>query len=316
MTAATPPLIRLNEATRRFGRFTALDRVSLDIPAGEFLALVGHNGAGKSTLFKLLLGLLPASDGEVDVMGSDPSGPKAAALRRKIGFLPENVIFAGNLTGQEMLRFFARLKGAPSAECANLLKTVGLWDARNKRVRTYSKGMRQRLGLAQMLLGDARLLILDEPTTGLDPESRRHFFELLDERRANGTTILLSSHSLAEVEDHASRIAMLKSGALVACGTMDALQRQSGLPVRICLDPATDIDLEAIFGGMATVVRFNGSRVELHCDRDKQAGVISLVSSTMQGPVDIRPPRLDDIYHHFQTSSPVTEPEAERRANS
>lgn len=304
MTADTAqPLVQLTEATRRFGRFTAVDGVSLDIAAGEFLALVGHNGAGKSTLFKLLLGLLPPTGGNIRVLGEDPNGPRAAALRKKIGFLPENVTFAGNLTGLEMLRFFARLKGAPKNDCIALLQSVGLWDARNKRVRTYSKGMRQRLGLAQMLLGDTRLLILDEPTTGLDPESRRHFFDLLDERRANGTTIILSSHSLSEVETHADRVAMLKAGALVACGSIEALQRESGLPVRICLDPGNDIDLDTVFHGLATVVRFNGSRVELHCDRHRQAAVISLVNRTLRGPLDIRPPRLDDIYHHFQTTT-------------
>lgn len=305
MRSATGRPVRIADATRRFGAFTALDKVTMDIAAGEFVALAGHNGAGKSTLFKLLLGLLAPSAGSVTVLGVDPMGPKAKDVRRQIGFLPENVIFAGNLTGREMLRFFARLKGVARRHSDDLLRMVGLWDARHRRVRTYSKGMRQRLGLAQMLLGDSRLLILDEPTTGLDPESRRHLFDVLDERRRRGTTVLLSSHSLSEVEDRADRIAMLKSGALVACGSLEALRRESGLPVRICLDPAVDADLDAMFEGLAKVVRFNGSQVELHCDRDRQADVIRQVSRSLTGPLDIRPPGLDDLYHHFQGAEAV-----------
>ena len=306
-----PPVVRLAGASRRFGTVAALDRIDLEIAPGEFLALAGHNGAGKSTLFRLMLGLLPPSAGAVRVFGADPCGRAAAGLRRRIGFLPENVSFAGNLTGREMLRFFARLKGAPAAQCDGLLEAVGLDAAAARRVKTWSRGMRQRLGLAQMLLGAPDLLILDEPTTGLDPESRRRFYDLLAERRRAGATIILSSHTLPEIEEHADRIALLRAGRLVACGTVAALQAQSGLPVRIRIQapPAAAAGLSRRLADIAPVERCNGQRIELRCRLDRQAEVLRrLGEAELGGTVDIRPPRLEDIYHRHMAAGDAPAP--------
>lgn len=304
MTAARQAsAIRMDAVIRRFGTFAALDGVSLEIPRGEFMALAGHNGAGKSTLFKVLLGLLPPDSGSIDVLGGDPYGTDSRSLRRKLSFLPENVTFSGNLTGREMMRFFARLKGAPRAECDALLEEVGLSDAAAKRVRTYSKGMRQRLGLAQMLLGNARLLILDEPTTGLDPESRRHLFEVLRARQQDGATILLSSHTLAEVEDYADRIAILRSGRLAACGSLEALLRDSGLPILIQVE-AQGGNAAGIANGLEDIAKVrlcNGSRIELECAPDRQTVVLKRLGETgAVGRIDVRAPRLAEVYHHYQ----------------
>ncbi|MCY4190716.1 MAG: ABC transporter ATP-binding protein [Rhodospirillaceae bacterium] len=307
MSIARPPTVySINALTRRFGRLVALDSLDLEIAEGEFLALAGHNGAGKTTLFKLMLGLLPPSDGNIRLYGRNPAESGAVFLRRRIGFLPESAAFSGNLTGQETLRFFARLKGVPSCGCETVLDDVDLGSARNKRVRTYSKGMRQRLGLAQMFLGDPSVLILDEPTTGLDPESRRHFFELLAARKQAGATIILSSHTLSEIEEYTDRVAFLRRGKLVACGSLGALQADSGLPVRVRIRAASGLAerVGETFSDVARIKSLNGSQVDLFCSQADQSEVLRRLGATeFAGGVDVRPPRLEDIYHRYQGAS-------------
>lgn len=169
------PIIQLRQVSKRFDRFAAVDDISLDIRRGEVFGLIGHNGAGKSTLFKMMLGLLSPSAGSIHIAGQPVFGAQAREVRRQIGYLPENVALWDNLSGLETLRFFARLKHIEPHECAPLLARVGLADVGKRPVRAYSKGMRQRLGFAQALLGRPRVLFLDEPTTGLDPRAI-HFF--------------------------------------------------------------------------------------------------------------------------------------------
>ncbi|HMA14426.1 MAG: ABC transporter ATP-binding protein [Bacteroidota bacterium] len=226
-------LATLAGVTMRYGAVTAVENVSLELRAGETLALVGHNGAGKTTLVKLILGLIAPSDGAVKVFEGDPATAGAAGLREGLGFLPENVAFHGAMTGRELLRFYARLKRAPGAEVDGLLERVGLAAAGGRRVATYSKGMRQRLGLAQALIGEPELLLLDEPTSGLDPASRGDFYGTIDTLRREGATILISTHALAEIEAHADRVAVMHRSRLVALGTVDDLRRAAALPVRL-----------------------------------------------------------------------------------
>lgn len=180
MSAA--PALELQSVSKRYGAHCAVDDVSLSLPEGVCLALLGHNGAGKTTLMKLMLGLTRPSAGTVGIFGLDPLRAPLA-FRRSIGFLPENVAFHDEMTGLEMLRFYARLKGEATRACDALMERVGLTHAGNRRIKTYSKGMRQRLGLAQAVLGNPRLLLLDEPTTGLDPVLRQEFFEIIQEMK-------------------------------------------------------------------------------------------------------------------------------------
>ena len=160
--------------------------VDLQLNPGESVALVGHNGAGKTTLMKLMLGLIRPSAGYVRVLGEDPVASASVRSRNGVGFLPETIAFNASMTGAEVITFFARLKGVPKAEGRDLLARVGLSDAAGQRVGTYSKGMRQRLGLAQALLGSPRVLLLDEPTTGLDPQLRQNFYAIVSDLRDAG----------------------------------------------------------------------------------------------------------------------------------
>lgn len=178
--AANSSVISLQAVNKQYGNETVVCDVNLNIQPGECVVLVGHNGAGKTTLMKLMLGLTRPTSGTVEVLGGNPAFSTAVAQHKTLGYLPESVAFYEAMTGREVLAFYARLKGASDAECEKLLQLVGLGDAAKRRVGTYSKGMRQRLGLAQAMLGDPQLLFLDEPTTGLDPSLRRHFYELID----------------------------------------------------------------------------------------------------------------------------------------
>ena len=198
----TQRALELAEVTKIFDRRAAVDGVSFQLAAGERVALLGHNGAGKTTLFKMILGFLKPDHGSVSVLGAAPG---SNAARRAIAYLPEAVAFHNALTGEEVLRFYARLKGEDPAKSAALLEDVGLGAAARRRVGAYSKGMRQRLGLAQALISPASLVLLDEPTSGLDPISRQNFYDLVEKVAARGATVLLSSHALTEVEARTDR---------------------------------------------------------------------------------------------------------------
>ena len=211
--------------TRRYRNVVAVQDVSLALHPGQATALVGHNGAGKTTLIKLLLGLIRPDQGTVRVSGVDPAGARGAEARRTLGFLPENVAFHGAMTGTELMSFYARLKRHSPRRNGELLALVGIADAANRRVSTYSKGMRQRLGIAQALIGEPRLLLFDEPTSGLDPASRLDVFNTIDTLRGSGATVLVSTHALAEVENRVDRVAVMHRGRLLAAGTVTELRK-------------------------------------------------------------------------------------------
>ena len=204
----------------------ALDGLDLTVPRGAVFGLLGPNGAGKTTLVKLALGIAHPSGGEVRILGR-PGGD--VAVRARVGYLPENHRYPAHLTGAQVLDFFGRLSGlrepARSLRVEGLLRRVRMEEWRATPVRKYSKGMMQRLGLAQAILNDPDFLILDEPTDGVDPVGRREIRDLLLEQKARGATIFLNSHLLSEVERLCDRVAILKSGKLVREGGIDELTR-------------------------------------------------------------------------------------------
>jgi len=294
--------IELKSVRKHYGSAMAVEDVSLDLPEGQTVALVGHNGAGKTTLFKLMLGLTRPTSGLVRVLGEDPGTSAGRNSRMNIGYLPENVVFSGALTGREMLRFYASLKGRSARDCDLLLEQVGLADARNKRVNTYSKGMRQRLGLAQALLGEPRLLFLDEPTTGLDPLVRQSFYDLVGELRGRGVTALLSSHALSELEARIDHVVILHHGKVLVSGTLDALRQLAGLPIQVDIAVTEAFDAQALpkLNGLAiSAGGVNGHR-SLVCGSEHKLELVRRVTAMPQvTDISIVEPTLDQIYAHF-----------------
>ena len=233
-------IIFFDGLTKRFGDLTAVDHLTFGVPKGSLFGFLGANGAGKSTTLKMLTGLVRPTAGTFYLFGEEGLGKPR--LRKHIGALIEYPAFYDHLSGRGNMQVFARMGGrVDRAQIEELLETVGLAAAARKKVATYSQGMRQRLGLAQAMLGEPRLLVLDEPTNGLDPEGGREIWTLLrqlvDER---GVTILISSHLLNEVEEGCDRVAIIDRGRLVRCDRVADLLRGGATRVSIeFVDPPT-----------------------------------------------------------------------------
>ena len=291
-------LVTLAGVSKHYGAQRAIDGLDLQLRQGECVALAGHNGAGKSTLIKLVLGLIRPTHGRVTLFGEDAHSRAAARLRDRIGYLPETVALHPSLTGVETLAFYARLKRRPLSGNPALLEKVGIAGAAHRRVGGYSKGMRQRLALAQALLGQPRVLLFDEPTTGLDPASRLMFYDIVHELRAAGATVLLSTHALSELAGHADRIIVMKAGRKIADGAMSALRQATGLPIRIRLTLAAPQSGTVLARPWR---RLDACRYELAClERDKVDAIrgIGAIAAPI-ADLDIQAPSLDDIYAHL-----------------
>jgi Cu-processing system ATP-binding protein len=300
----TADIVTIQGVTRRYGRVEAVSGLDLTLRAGECIGLVGHNGAGKSTLIKMMLGLVRPSIGRVLVLGEDPATGAAALARRELGYLPENVALHPSMTGAETLAFYARLKRQPVAANAALLERVGIAAAAHRRVGTYSKGMRQRLGLAQALLGNPRALLLDEPTSGLDPALRHSFYEIIGDLRRNGAMVLLSSHALAELEGQVDRVVVMNRGRKTADGSIADLRRIAAVQPRIRLRlPRAP---RAVVNGPDSWAGWNqraGGIMELLCDEDALTETLRGLPAAAQD-VEIVRPSLDDLYAAFQKVTP------------
>ncbi|TPH17323.1 ABC transporter ATP-binding protein [Litorilituus lipolyticus] len=229
----TTPIVSLTDAGKSYNKLDALQSVTMTLGEGEVLGLFGHNGAGKTTMMKLILGVISPSRGQVAVMGMAPDSKEAWHCRTKVGYLPENVSFYEQLTGLEVLTYFAKLKGFNKKQAIDLLEQVGITHAMKRQVKTYSKGMRQRLGLAQAFIGEPKLLLLDEPTVGLDPIATGDFYRTVDQLKSQGSSVILCSHVLPGVEQHIDRAMILSSGQLLAMGSLAELRHQAALPVEI-----------------------------------------------------------------------------------
>ncbi len=297
-------VIELQKISKHYGAITAVDEINLMIGEGESLGLIGHNGAGKSTLFKIVLGLIQPSSGELYWHGQRADEKYLRRARESVGYLPENLALFDNLTGQETLQFFARFKPAGREQIADLLDEVNLTHAAQRRVATYSKGMRQRLGLAQALLGHPSLLFLDEPTNGLDPEGVRDLYAAVERRRRTGCTVIVTSHVLAEIEQRVQRLAIVKNGKLAAHGTLADLRNGQNLPVRMLFTFANEADTGAAHDVLATqfvLQRPDRTRLEVFCAPKQKWQVIN--TSQRLSPIDlhIREPRLEDLFFEVQS---------------
>ncbi len=208
--------IRTENLRKVYGAHTAVGGLSLEVRRGEIFGFLGPNGAGKSTSIKMLLGLVHPTSGRAEVLGS---APDHAAMRRRIGFLPEDFRFYDWLTGRELLELHGQLAGMPRAalqrRIPEVMSQVGLEGVERRRIRGYSKGMLQRIGLAQAIVHEPDLIFLDEPTSGLDPMGRRLVRDILRAERARGATVFLNSHILSEIEVTCDRVAFIRTGQLV-----------------------------------------------------------------------------------------------------
>ncbi len=288
--------LSVSAVSKAYGSRPVLREVSLEVSAGERVALLGHNGAGKTTLMKLALGLVAADGGSVSVGGAAAG---SAAAREAAAYLPEALAFHPALTGREQLALFARLAGVSRAAVPGLLDRVGLGDAADRRIGAWSKGMRQRLGLAQMLLGRPALALLDEPTSGLDPVSRHELYAIIDEMAGQGTAVLVASHALTELEARTDRIAILREGRMVACDALARLRDEAGLPVRLRVTASGEraADLQARIGGE----RLNGASVEVLCPPSEKMARLAEIAGLggLIADLDVAQPSLEDIYRHY-----------------
>ena len=222
--------IELAGLTKKYGSFTAVDHLNLSIKKGEVFGLLGPNGAGKSTTILMILGLTDPTSGQVRVCGIDPTA-KPIAVKRLVGYLPEDVGFYDDLTGFNNLMYTARLNSIPEAEARkrieNLLERVGLANEANKKTGLYSRGMRQRLGLADVLIKNPEIIILDEPTLGIDPKGVQEFLNLILElSKEEGLTVLFSSHHLHQVQQVCDRVGLFVQGRLLAEGNVQSLAQK------------------------------------------------------------------------------------------
>jgi len=226
------PAFAATGLAKRYGEVEALRGVDLEVGEGELVGLLGPNGAGKSTLVKIACGLVRQTGGSAEVCGV-PAGSPAA--RAATGYLAELYRFPGWMTGDELLELHQQLAGSSgaAAEREELLELVGLTEARDRRIEQMSKGMQQRLGIAQALVGSPRLVLLDEPTSGLDPVGRRIVRGLLEELRSRGVAVLLNSHLLSEVELVCDRVVILRKGEVVAAGVPAELERPQGVEIEV-----------------------------------------------------------------------------------
>ncbi len=292
-------ILALTSVAKHYDQLCALKNINLSLAEGEVLGLFGHNGAGKTTMMKLILGVLKASSGDISVFDLDPTEKGAWLNRKKIGYLPENVSFYDQLTGLQVLTYFARLKSVDKKQVAELLEKVGLNEAQHRAVKTYSKGMRQRLGLAQAFLGQPKLLLLDEPTVGLDPVATKDFYQSVDQLKSSGTSVILCSHVLPGVEQHIDRAVILKQGEMVVSGSLIELRAQAKLPV--------SITTQGINGALKEVEQLAGFMVSSNQLLVPESEKVNVIRQLMEfdsiSDIHVESASLETIYHHYLADS-------------
>ncbi len=304
-------IIETKGLTKRYGAFTAVDHLTLSIEPGEVFGLLGPNGAGKTTTTLMLLGLTEPSEGSAQIAGVDCTR-NPIRVKRFVGYLPDNMGFYPDMTGRENLRMTGRMNGlsgaALEARIDELLKRVGMAQAADKKTGAYSKGMKQRLGIADILMKDPSVLIMDEPTNGIDPEGMRELMTLiraLSER--DGKTILISSHQLHQIQQICDRVGIFVAGKIVACGSIEELGRQmeqeNGCRLEIRAQPggAPLCRMLAQMDGVLSVTQEDGDTVVVHTREDMCDAIVArLTDSGMKlRHLRRRGGDLDEIYSRY-----------------
>jgi ABC-2 type transport system ATP-binding protein len=305
-------VISAQDLTKRYGKLDVVDHINFGIAKGEIFGLLGPNGAGKTTTILMMLGLTEITSGTVRVLGFDPAR-QPLQVKRRVGYLPDQVGFYDHLTAAENLLYTAKLMGLAAAERSRrvvaALARVRLLDVADKRVATFSRGMRQRLGLAEIIVKQAEIAILDEPTSGLDPQSTIEFLDLIRELKAEGVTMLLSSHLLDQVQRVCDRVALFQAGRIVLMGSVTELARQvlgAGFAVEVEASGAGLDRRLATIPGVSSVEILGEDRFRMIADRDVRPdaarAVVAANGSLRRLSVD--EPSLDAIYaRYFKTQS-------------
>jgi ABC-2 type transport system ATP-binding protein len=300
-------VIEADGLTKRYNGAAAVDHVSFQVSRGEIFGLLGPNGAGKTTTILMLLGLTDLSEGEARVLGHDPKR-EPLAVKRRVGYLPDSVGFYDHLTAAENLRYTARLMGMREAEreerMAAALRRVELTEVADNRVGTFSRGMRQRLGLAEILMKEAALAILDEPTSGLDPQATLELLDMIRALKREGVSVLLSSHLLDRVQSVCDRVALFQAGKIVLIGTVAELGRQvlgGGFAVEVeAQGPGLAERLKQV-PGVTAVEQTGPDRVRLLADRDvrPEAAAAVVAAGGQLRRLSVDEPSLEMIYTRF-----------------
>jgi ABC-2 type transport system ATP-binding protein len=290
--------------TKVYGRVVAVDGLDLEVQEGEVFGLLGPNGSGKTTTILMLLGLTEPTRGEARVLGFDPVR-EPLKVKARVGYLPDSVGFYGELTAWENLRYTTRLLGLEAKEAEarieEVLRRMGLWEVRDRRVAAFSRGMRQRLGLAEVLLKRPKVAILDEPTLGLDPEAAREFLDLIRRLKAEGITLLLSSHLLHQVQEVCDRVGLFHKGRMVLVGTVEELARRvlgGGYEVHLEATPGLSEALRTLPGVIR--VEEEGGRYRILAEEDlrPQVARLAVERGSLLG-LALRRPSLDEIYARY-----------------
>ncbi len=295
----TDKLTKIYEGALKGQDVTALKSLDLEVREGEILAYLGPNGSGKTTTIKLILGLIFPTSGSLKIMGRKDIG--ANFIKRNIGYLPEGAYYPEFLRGEEVLRFYGQLYGLAGRDLkrrvGDVLELVGMSRARNRMVRGYSKGMRQRIGLAQALVSDPKILILDEPTTGLDPIARKEIRDILVRLRNEGKTLLISSHELLEVELISDRVGILYDGELKTLGALSDLLTDRDITVVVA--GLTAQARERLESGGVEVEEAIGEHTTLRVPSNRNVyEVIDLCKAANASMVSVRPRRetLEELF--------------------
>jgi ABC-2 type transport system ATP-binding protein len=302
------PVIEVKGLTKRYGAAIAVNGVTFNVAAGEIFGLLGPNGAGKTTTILMLLGLSDISAGTARVFGHDPAR-EPLAVKRYVGYMPDEVGFYDYLTAADNLHYTARLIGIKKPErkkrIAEAMARVGLGEVAEKKVGAFSRGMRQRLGLAEIVMKQARIAILDEPTNGLDPQASLELLDLIRDLKASGVSILLSSHLLDRVQSVCDRVALFNAGTIALMGTVGELGRQvlgGGFTVEVEADGGKDVAkrLRAL-PGVRNVVAPEEGRWRLTCERDMRAEAAAEVVAAggRLKQLSLDHPSLENIYTRY-----------------
>ncbi len=309
------PIIELQGLTKKYENLTAVDHLNLTIDKGEIFGLLGPNGAGKSTTILMMLGLTEPDSGVATVCGIDATR-RPVEVKKRVGYLPDNVGFYDNMTGLENLIYVARLNGFPlkkaREEAIQLLKRVGLEEAGDKKTGKYSRGMVQRLGLADVLIKSPEVIILDEPTLGIDPKGVREFLELiLQLSREEGITVLLSSHHLHQVQQICDRVGLFVSGKLIAAGDIASLSQRLFSEEPYVIEARIDLHNDSTDSGRLQQVLLENQGIKsitlekevlkISCKEDLSARIAQMIVQLgfpLTG-LTKREYGLDDIYQRY-----------------